>query len=108
MRIDLGQLEFIDSKLREIALDVEKAFGVEFTVTSLYRMGGNGVHSQLPLRGLDLRCRNDHLGASVEDYVNDRWEYNGTSGKNCCLYHHNRRGGGKHIHLQVHPNTREK
>jgi hypothetical protein len=108
VKLDIAQLEFIEPKLREIALDVEKTFGVEFTITSLYRINNNGVHGTLPLRGIDLRCRNDHLGHAVEDYVNDKWEYNGTSGKNCCLYHQNRKGGGKHIHLQVHPNTRER
>ena len=108
MKLDTGQLEFIEPKLREMVLDVEESFGVEFTITSLFRINDNGTHGTLLLRAVDLRCRQDTLGFGVEDYVNSKWEYNGTNGKNCALYHNNRKGGGKHIHLQVHPNTRKK
>jgi hypothetical protein len=55
MQIDLKQLEFIDPKLREIALAVEDEFG-EQVITSLYRIDDAGVHGTLPLRGIDLRC----------------------------------------------------
>ena len=48
MRIDVSQLEFIDKNLRLILLDIEKSTGVEFTITSLYRIGDVGVHGSLP------------------------------------------------------------
>jgi len=104
MKIDIGQLEFINPLLRKLAIEVETIFDVEFTITSLYRINDNGVHGQLPLRGLDLRCRNDELGKNIVEYVNSTYIYD-RSRPNlaCCMYHDT--GLGKHIHLQVHPNT---
>jgi hypothetical protein len=104
MKIDIRQLEFIDSKLREIALAVEAQFDVDFTITSIYRIGDNGVHGALPCRGLDLRCRDDHFGRLIEDFVNTHWQYDPErENMKCCMYHDV--GSGKHIHLQTHPNT---
>lgn len=105
MEIDLGQLEFIHPVLREIALAVEERFGTK-VVTSLYRIGDSGVHGQLPLRGLDLRCRTRRHGEMVEKFVNDRWQYDPNRPEmQCCLCHNT--GQGLHLHLQVHPNTKE-
>jgi hypothetical protein len=109
MRIDLNQLEFIDPILREMAISVEHHFGVEFTVTSLLRLpvGGSSNHQQLPLRAIDLRCYDDALGFSVEEYVNSVYEYDyHRPSKKACLFHDV--GQGWHLHLQVHPNTRLK
>lgn len=104
MKIDLSQLEFINPILREMALSVEGHFGVEFTVTSLYRIDDNGVHGQLPLRGIDLSCHDRDLGESVENYVNSIYQYDPNRlSKKCCMYHD--AGSGHHIHLQVHQNT---
>jgi len=58
MKINIGQLEFIDKTLRHILVELEHQVGVEFIITSLYRIGDNGVHGTLPLRGIDLRSRN--------------------------------------------------
>lgn len=108
MKLDLAQLEFIEPKLRGMTLDVEATFDVEFTITSLYRIGDNGVHGQLPLRGLDLRCRNDDLGNDIAFYVNSKWIYDpARTEMKCCMYHAVE-GGAPHIHLQVHPNTRKR
>ena len=102
MKIDLLQLDFVHWKLKEIALDVERHFNVEFTITSLYRDGDTGVHGTIPVRGLDLSCRDEKMGLAVEDYVNDTWTYDPARiGKLCCLYH----GDAPHLHLQAHPNT---
>ena len=107
MKIDLGQLEFISPLLRKIALAVEKQFDVEFTITSLYRIGDPGVHGQLPLRGIDLRCREDHFAILIKDFVNSHWCYDpDRQHLDCCIYHDT--GLGKHIHLQVHPKTVER
>lgn len=104
MRIDIDQLEFIDPKLREMALWVEKETGLEFTVTSLYRINDDGVHGQLPLRGLDFRCRNLETGITLEALINKFWKYDpGRMGLKCCLLHGE--GSNLHFHLQVHPNT---
>jgi hypothetical protein len=104
MRIDIMQLEFIDLKLRKLVVSIESYLGDEQTITSLYRIGDNGVHGTLPLRGLDLRCKDDELGEKIERYVNSHYVYDPKQpDKNCCLYHNV--GRGKHIHLQVHDNT---
>ena len=104
MRIDYQQLEFIHPILRELVQDVEDATGFEFTITSLYRIGDNGNHGQLPLRAMDLRCRNAVLGAAIEKWINVNWtyDYNRPEMK-CCLMHG--KGANLHFHLQVHPNT---
>lgn len=103
MKIDIKQLEFIDPILREIALSVEEEFG-EQTVTSLYRIGGKGVHSVLPLRGLDHRCRDKREGDKIAAFVNKKWKYDPKRpNKVCCMCHDV--GKGIHLHYQVHPNT---
>lgn len=107
MRIDIGQLEFIDSTLREILVDIEQATGFEFTITSLYRINDDGVHGTLPLRGTDLRMRNKDAAEAVAKYINDRWEYNPEApGKFCGYLHGN--GSNYHLHVQVHPLTKKK
>ena len=105
MKIDISQLEFINPILREMAQSLEHVYGVEFIITSLYRINDNGVHGQLPLRGIDLRCRDDNLGELIEADLNSIYEYDpNRSSKKVCMYHDT--GLGKHLHLQVHPNTR--
>jgi hypothetical protein len=105
MRLDISQLHFIDPQLRIIAIGVEMYFGVEFTATSLVRIGDNGVHGQLPLRGIDLRCHNEKLGKAVEEHVNSTWVYDlNRPEMKCCVFHN--AGQGWHLHLQVHPNTK--
>ena len=104
MRIDIQQLEFIDSKLRKILMWIETSTGQEFTITSLYRIGDKGVHGVLPLRGADLRMRNRSVGRGVVSWINSRWKYNPASpGRECALLHGD--GGNLHIHVQVHANT---
>lgn len=104
MKIDIAQLEFIEPLLREIALDVEKHFKVEFTITSLYRIGDSGVHGQLPLRAVDLRCLDNDFGRLIEEYVNLKYQYDPSRQRMAvCMYHDT--GRGRHIHLQVHPRT---
>ena len=105
MRIALDQLEFIDPILREMANSLETVYGVEFTITSIYRIGDNGVHGQLPVRGLDLRCWNDSLGMMIEEDLNSVYLYDpNRHSKKVCIYHDT--GRGAHLHLQVHANTR--
>ena len=107
MKIDLMQLEFIDIKLRKLALAVEERFG-EKIITSLFRIGDKGVHGTLPLRGLDFRCKASQHGEEVENWVNSHWQYDpDRPTKKCCKFHKNRSNDGYHLHLQVHPNTQE-
>lgn len=105
MKIDLAQLEFINSLLREIVIEEEANLNDEFTVTSLYRMGDSGVHGQLPLRGIDVRCYDVKKGNYIADMVNSRWQYDfNRPWIKVCMFHDV--GKGAHLHFQVHGNTR--
>ena len=108
MKIELGQLAFIDPMLREIAMDTEAHFGVEFIVTSLYRIDDNGVHGTLPLRGLDWRCRDEELGSIVEWYINTKWSYDPDRPEKQCCMCHKVSGGALHLHLQTHAKTKRR
>ncbi len=105
MKIDIQQLEFIDKYLRNLATAIEAKFRVEFEVTSLYRIGDNGVHGTLPLRGMDLGCKDKVIGTRVEEYVNSRWVYDEDRPEKQCAKWHTVEGGTPHIHLQTHPRT---
>lgn len=106
LKIDYANLEFIDKTLRKIVLAAHEEFPEAEVVTSLYRMEGAGVHTTLPLRGTDLRCWDDDLGARVQTWVNEKYQYDPKRPwLKCCMYHQNRSGGGKHLHFQSHPNT---
>lgn len=104
MKADIGQLEFIDSKLRMILIWLEETTGVEFTATSLYRIGDDGVHGQLPLRGVDIRQRLELAGIAHQDHINDNWAYDPSRPNyKVAMIHGN--GSNMHLHIQVHPNT---
>lgn len=110
MKIDIKQLAFIDSKLRIILLDIEKITGLEFTITSLYRIKDTGLHGRLPIRATDLRMRNKAVGKEIESLINDKWVYdpqryaNQRTGISCALLHG--KGLNLHLHIQTHKNTR--
>jgi len=104
MKVDLVQLHFIDRRLRVIAVQLEDSVGVEFTLTSLYRINDNGVHGTLPLRAMDLSIRNNDIGLVAERFVNGRWIYDPTRPKLKCALLHDA-GSGLHLHLQTHLNT---
>ena len=106
MRIDYQRLEFIHPLLREMIANVEGVTGFEFTITSLYRIGDDGNHGTLPLRAMDLRCRNVVYGRTIEKHVNENWTYDPDRPEmRCCIIHDT--GKGLHFHFQVHPNTRK-
>ena len=107
MRIDLMQLEFVDITLRKIATWLEDSTGLEFIVTSLYRMGDPGVHGQLPLWAIDLRMRDWDIGREIETHVNFTWEYDPERQNMQCAVLHDA-GFGLHLHLQSHPHTRRR
>ncbi len=107
MRIDITNLDFIDLKLRRILIGLEAETGFQFTITSLYRINDTGVHGTLPLRGIDLRCHNPLFGVFVEEYINERWEYDADRpNMQVCIYHD--AGSGNHLHIQVCDATRAK
>lgn len=105
MRIDIGQLEFIDKTLRDIVLWLENETGLEFTDTSLYRIDDPGVHGTLPLRGIDLRMRSRLVGRVIEALINNNWIYDPNRPELiCCLLHGE--DYNMHLHIQSHLNTR--
>ena len=107
MTADIKQFNFIDEKLRKLALWLEATTGIQFTITSLFRLGDIGIHGTLPLRALDLRCRNKKIGTAIVNFINDYWEYDPARlGKTCAILHGE--ATNLHIHLQVHSNTKFK
>lgn len=106
MRIDINQLKFIHPKLRRLATRLEQLTGVEFTITSLRRIGDLGIHGTDPLRAIDLRCRSPDLGHLVEELIDARYIYDPQRPELHCAMFHNV-GRGAHIHLQVSDETLE-
>lgn len=104
MKIDIKQLEFINKDLRNILLFIEKETGHEHTITSLYRIDDGGVHGTLPLRGTDLRMRNESVGKIIESIVNNKYSYDPARPEKKCAFLHGS-GSNLHLHIQVHPNT---
>ncbi len=93
----------MDQKLRGIMKDVENEFGPQ-VITSIYRIGDSGVHGTLPVRGTDLRCRDEDFGAKFCEKVNSLWQYDPERPEKKVAVAHGE-GSNYHIHLQVHPNT---
>jgi hypothetical protein len=76
-------------------------------ITSGYRHGRGSVHNLVPCRGVDLRSWVFEDPQDVTDKINEHWEYDPERpDKQCAILHDT--GSGNHIHLQVHPNTRER
>lgn len=105
MDVDIQQLEFIDKKIREILSWLKEETGLGFTATSLYRINNGGVHGQLPLRGVDLRCLNTVIGFQLESMINEVWHYDNERPHMRCAIFHKGDSGEWHLHIQVHPNT---
>ncbi len=104
MNIDLDQLEFVHPTMRKLAAWLQDVTGLTFTITSIYRTTGTGVHTTLPVRGLDLSCRLESLGKLIAAEVNSNWAYDPDRPEmECCIFHDV--GQGPHLHLQVHPST---
>ena len=105
MKFRLKDLSIIQAhpRLVTIAEEIRDRFDLT-TITCGSREGDKGVHGTVPLRGLDIRCRDLCLGKCVEDWVNEHWQYDPERpDKNVCWCHDT--GQGMHLHIQVHPNT---
>ena len=104
MEIKIWDLEFIDLTLRTLATEFEDDTGLKLSITSLYRIGDNGVHGQLPLRGIDVSMKDVDIGKIVEKKINEKWAYDpDRPNMKCAIFHDV--GQGIHLHLQSHPNT---
>lgn len=93
------------SLLIELILDV-LSITTNIVVTEGWREG-KGVHSTIPCRAIDLRFwiySYKELQKIMRE-INNRWVYDPQRPTMECMILHDT-GGGIHIHLQVHPNTR--
>ena len=72
--------------------------------TSGFRKGDSGVHGTDPLRGFDLRSWVFSDPQQVCDDINKIWIYDPKRPEKTVAIYHDV-GKGKHIHIQVHPNT---
>ena len=82
------------------------ALNVTPVITSGFRRNDPGVHGHG--RGIDFRS---HELTPTEiallcEAVNTKWQYDPKRPSMECLIHHDT-GLGPHLHLQVHPNTKE-
>ena len=93
----------LEPMLEEIANAVHDRFDMT-VVTSAFRPGDEGVHGTIPVRGLDLRCRDKMIGNIICNWVNARWQYDPKRPFMDCAMCHDV-GSGIHLHFQVHPNT---
>lgn len=105
MKIDIKQISFYHPVLRELLLWIADETGLDFTITSEHRDDG-GIHDTIPLRSVDLRCKQITIGWSIDDYINAHWKYDPQRPQMKCSIFHDT-GQGLHLHIQVHPNTRK-
>lgn len=105
MKTDFTQMNLCDPILRTLLFWLEDSTGLEFTETSGHRPGDSGVHGTNPARGKDLRMLDWGIGLAIQSYINKNWDYDPERhGLDCAVLHDS--GGGLHLHIQVHPNTK--
>jgi hypothetical protein len=106
--IEIKNLEVLNlhPKLIPIVEQVMAVYDLTL-ITSAYRPGDEGVHGQMPVRGLDLRCHQVVLGKAIEEDINKEWMYDPERPLiKVCVAHGE--GDNFHVHLQVHRNTIKK
>jgi len=104
-KIEIKDLEVLNlyPKLIPIVKDVMEFSGLNM-ITSAYRPGDEGVHGQMPVRGIDLRCFDRQTAKIVEENTNEKWVYDpDRPSMQVCIAHDT--GQGFHLHLQCHRNT---
>ena len=108
MRFRLKDLSVIGvhPTLDMIAHEIKERFDLT-TITCGKREGDPSVHGTVPLRALDIRCRDLCLGECVENWINELWEYDPSRPDKAVCWCHDT-GQGMHLHLQVHPKTRRR
>jgi len=104
--LDLYHLNFIDQRLKLVMNDIIGMLGTVY-ITSLYRPEDEGIHNTIPLRALDIRCRDGLIGGALEKAVNKKWIYDPQRPQmKVCWFHDS--GRGIHLHIQVHSRTRRR
>lgn len=100
-------LKTYDSKLVDIVRYLSTRYPITFTESYRKGLHTGDLHSTDPVRAVDLRSwiYTDSELESLILEVNTLWEYDSTRpSMKCCVLHDS--GGGKHLHLQVHPRTK--
>jgi len=82
----------------------------DITFTSGYRAGDPGVHGTIPCRGRDIRSAGIPDPENVAAWINMHWRYDpARPTRLVAVYHRVKKPdgswGGRHFHIQVHPNT---
>ena len=112
MQIDISQLKYLDPKLRQVLLWVERESGLVFRITSQLRIediDGGKIHGTLPLRATDLGCKWVSVGKAIEKEVNKVWTYDPDRPRfKVCKFHGPEVGQPWHLHFQVHSKTRKR
>lgn len=111
MKIEIKDTDVLDKILRyyyhDKLIDLIKWIvnkKEEVVITSGKRVGDKGVHGTAPVRGIDIRSYIYTNPAEICTYINRHWSYDPKRPEMKCAIFHDV-GKGKHIHLQVHPNT---
>ena len=100
-------LKTYDSKLVDIVRYISTRYPICITESYRKAMHTGDLHSTNPVRAVDLRSwiyTDDELKSLIQE-VNTMWEYDSTRPHLKCIICHDS-GGGKHLHLQVHPRTK--
>ena len=113
MRYHVKNLDILNlaPMLKKIVSEVNRKYGLD-VITDLGRPGNKGVHGTLfvppfELRGIDMRVRDDQMGAIIAYNINVNYIYDpNRPTKKVAMYHD--AGSGQHLHLQTHPNTVER
>jgi hypothetical protein len=104
-QIDVDQLMFLHENQRAVLRWMLSRFGMSFVITSLYRIGDDGVHGVIPLRGTDLRCHSVEVANAIKRQTNEHWKYDPQRPSKKVVRAHT--GTAFHLHVQTHPRTYE-
>ena len=79
-------------------------------VTEGYRepLHKGDIHSTIPVRAIDIRSWIYDKPHDIVKHINNEWEYDFNRPAKQVAIYHSTKGGAKHIHIQVHHNTRRK
>ena len=109
VNILLGLIERRYSPLLvRILSDLAVKHGVVITESYRTKKHMNDLHGTQPVRAIDIRSwvYGDKKAQEIKHEINKRWEYDpNRPDKQCCIIHRTN-GGGIHMHLQIHPNTK--
>jgi hypothetical protein len=101
----------LDPMLQKIVDEVNSRYGLNI-FTCLGRPRDPKCHGTLfyppyELRAVDMRVRDDQMGAMIVNYINVNYLYDHDRPQKKVAKYHDV-GQGKHLHLQTHPNTIER